>query len=230
MNIIYEDKYILAVQKPSKIPSQSDKTGDKDMISFVKEYLSQKHPNIKNHYIGLVHRLDRPVAGIMLFAKTKEANSDLSNQIQTKEFKKQYLAVVCGYAENSLKLIDYIYKIERLNISRIVSKGTHNSKEAILEYNVLQNIKTEKGELALLKVDLHTGRHHQIRVQLANAGLPIWGDVKYNNMFKSNREWVQIALWAYSITFKHPKTQKTINLNILPQNQYPFTEFKDYNI
>lgn len=227
LNIIYEDSYILVVEKPPKIPSQNDKTNDKDMITYIKEYLKMKYPKCTNPYVGLVHRLDRPVGGIMLFAKTKQANANLSEQIKNKTVNKSYLAIACGKALNKEeKLIDYLLKNERLNISKVVTKNTNNSKEAILEYKIIETIDTnEFGTLNLAKINLYTGRHHQIRVQLSNINLPLWGDTKYNINFKNTNEWTQIALWAESISFNHPKTNKNIIFHSKPK-EYPFNLFK----
>lgn len=230
LNIIYEDSYIIVIEKPPKIPSQSDKTLDFDIVSELSNYLKQQYPKARNPYIGLVHRLDRPVGGVMVFAKTKDANSHLSNQIQNHELEKCYLTVVYGVPlNNNLKLTDYILKIEKLNISKIVNKDARNSKEAILEYNVLETVKTDQfGDITLLKVKLETGRHHQIRVQLSNIGLPILGDIKYNKSAKDNLNLNrnEIALWSTSITFKHPKTNKLCIFKSIPYNRYPFSEFK----
>jgi len=226
LNIIYEDSYILIVEKPPKIPSQKDKTNDKDMTTYIKDYLKTEYKYTKP-YVGLVHRLDRPVGGIMLFAKTKQANSNLSQQIKNKTINKTYLAVACKEAiKKEDKLINYLLKNERLNISKVVSKNTKNSKEAILEYKVLETINIDEfGILNLLRINLYTGRHHQIRVQLSNINLPLFGDTKYNSDFKNNKNWFQIALWAESISFIHPKTNKTVTFSSKPQD-YPFNLFK----
>lgn len=226
LNIIYEDNYILIVEKPPQIPSQKDKTKDKDITTYIKEYLKTEYPKCNQPYVGLVHRLDRPVGGVMLFAKTKQANSNLSQQIKNKIINKTYLAVTCGkIIKKEDELTDYILKNERLNISKVVSKNVANAKEAILKYRVLETINTnEFGTLNLLRVNLYTGRHHQIRVQLSNINLPLWGDTKYNDNFKNIKKWTQIALWAESITFNHPKTSKSVIFFSKPQ-EYPFNLF-----
>lgn len=231
LDIIYEDKHIIALEKPPKIPSQSDKTGDKDIMTIINEYFNQKYPEAKEHYVGLIHRLDRPVGGVMIFAKTKESNKKLSEQVREKNIKKQYVAVVCGStALTHSKLTDYLWKNERLNVSKVVSKGTNNAKEAILEYDILETINTDDfGTLSLIRINLCTGRHHQIRVQLANINLPIWGDTKYNKEFAKVKEWTQIALWAESIEFKHPiKAKNNYKITSVPLNQYPFILFPEY--
>lgn len=221
INVIYEDSHIIAVEKQPKIPSQSDSTGDKDMYSLVKEYVCQKY-SVQNPYLGLVHRLDRPVGGIMLFAKTQYSNTNLSEQMRNKSIKKQYIAVVCGIsATKSCTLHDYLKKNGKLNISKVVPENTRGAKEALLDYDVINT----KDNLSLLRINLHTGRHHQIRAQLANAGIPVWGDTKYNIEFQNPNIWTQIALWSESVDFIHPKTKKIIKLKSEPIGIYPFTEF-----
>ncbi|HOQ16085.1 MAG TPA: RluA family pseudouridine synthase [Defluviitaleaceae bacterium] len=224
--ILYEDGHIIVALKPPKIPSQADKSGDKDMLSYLKEYLKEQYPMAQNPYIGLVHRLDRPVGGLMVFAKSKWANAKLSEQIQNKQFNKEYLAVVTGKPEKVQgELVDYLLKNQKLNLSKVVSKETKGAKEAILEYECLDSVEFEnEGWLSLLKIVLKTGRHHQIRVQLSHAGIPVWGDNKYNPAFVKRREWTQIALWAYSLSFYHPKTNQ-LCLYIEKPEQYPFNQF-----
>ena len=155
MKVLYEDNHIIVVEKEPNIPSQADKTGDEDMLSLVKKYVKGKYNKPGEVYIGLVHRLDRPVGGIMVFARTSKAASRLSEQIRNKTFKKRYLAVVDGKFEN-LKgsLEDYLYKDERNNISKVVNKDKKNSKFAKLDYEVLNY--DDKRDLSLVKIDLHT--------------------------------------------------------------------------
>ncbi len=155
MKVLYEDNHIIVVEKEPNIPSQADKTGDEDMLSLVKKYVKEKYNKPGEVYIGLVHRLDRPVGGIMVFARTSKAASRLSEQIRNKTFKKRYLAVVDGKFEN-LKgsLEDYLYKDERNNISKVVNRDKKNSKFAKLDYEVLNY--DDKRDLSLVKIDLHT--------------------------------------------------------------------------
>lgn len=230
IKVLHEDAHIIVVEKPPKIPSQGDKTGDKDMLTYVSEYLQKKYPNVRDPYVGLIQRLDRPVGGAMVFAKTKLANQKLSEQIRLKEIGKEYFGVVCGVPTNKQDdLVDYLLKITYLNMSKVVSKGTTNAKEAILEYEVLETIDTpEHGTLSLLRIILKTGRHHQIRVQLTNANLPLWGDNKYNQAFVKQKDWTQIALWAGVLTFEHPITNKQYTFKSSPKDQYPFTLFQKY--
>lgn len=155
MKILYEDNQILVAEKEPNIPSQADKTEDLDMLSLVKQYVKEKYNKPGEVYIGLVHRLDRPVGGIMVFAKTSKAAARLSEQIRNKEFEKGYLAVVDGkFEENTGYLEDYLYKDERNNISKVVNKEKKNSKLAKLDYEVLNY--DDKRDLSLVKINLHT--------------------------------------------------------------------------
>lgn len=212
LKVLFEDNHIIVVEKKPNIPSQADKTEDEDMLTIVKQYIKEKYNKPGNVYLGLVHRLDRPVGGVMVFAKTSKAASRLSEQVRSKIFKKKYLAVVDGKLEQQLgTLEDYLYKDERLNMSRVVSKDKKNAKLAKLDYKVLKY--NEVKNLSLLEIDLHTGRHHQIRVQLANFGHSIFGDQKYG----SRGQGKQIALWAYELTIEHPITKEKITFKDLPE-------------
>lgn len=213
LKVIYEDNHIIVVEKIPNVPSQSDKTGDIDMLTMVKQYIKEKYNKPGNVYLGLVHRLDRPVGGIMIFAKTSKAASRLSDQVREKVFKKKYLAVVDGKIENkSGTLEDYLYKDERNNISKVVNKDKKNAKLAKLDYDVIKYDEVKK--LSLVKVNLHTGRHHQIRVQLSNFGHSIFGDQKYGTRGQGK----QIALWAYELTINHPITKEEMTFNDLPES------------
>ena len=208
MNVIYEDNHIIVVEKPVNIPSQADNTGDKDMITMVKEYLKEKYNKTGNVYVGLVHRLDRPVGGIMVFAKTSKAASRLSESIRTNSFHKTYLAVVNGHLEDDV-LEDYLYKNETLNTTTVVNKDKHGAKFAKLSYKVLKEIEN----LSLVEIALETGRHHQIRVQFASRGHSLYGDQKYGKGPKNT----QIALWAYKLEFKHPVKDEIMKFECNPK-------------
>ena len=213
LKVIYEDNHIIVVEKIPNVPSQSDKTGDIDMLTMVKQYIKEKYNKPGNVYLGLVHRLDRPVGGIMIFAKTSKAASRLSDQVREKVFKKKYLAVVDGKIENkSGTLEDYLYKDERNNISKLVNKDKKNAKLAKLDYDVIKYDEVKK--LSLVKVNLHTGRHHQIRVQLSNFGHSIFGDQKYGTRGQGK----QIALWAYELTINHPITKEEMTFKDFPES------------
>lgn len=209
LNVIYEDNHIIVVQKPVNIASQADKTGDIDMLTMVKEYIKEKYNKPGNVYVGLVHRLDRPVGGIMVFAKTSKAAARLSESIRTKDFQKTYLAIV--HNEN-LKdegiFEDYLYKNEALNKSMVVSKEKHGSKLSKLSYKTLKS----DNDLSLVEIKLETGRHHQIRVQFSSRGNSLYGDQKYGKGPANT----QIALWAYKIEFKHPTQDKILTFECMP--------------
>ena len=213
LDIIYEDNHIIVVKKLPNIPSQADKTEDIDMLTIIKQYLKEKYNKPGNVYLGLVHRLDRPVGGVMIFAKTSKSASRLSNQVREKIFKKRYLAVVDGKFEKTEgTLEDYLYKDERNNMSKVVNSNKKNAKLAKLDYKVL--IYDEIKNLTLVEINLHTGRHHQIRVQLSNAGHSIFGDQKYGKRGKGK----QIALWAYKLTINHPITNEEMTFKCLPES------------
>ena len=212
LKVIYEDNHIIVVEKKPNIPSQADKTEDLDMLTIVKSYIKEKYQKPGNVYLGLVHRLDRPVGGIMIFAKTSKAASRLSNEVREKVFKKKYLAVVDGNLDKKEGILeDYLYKDERNNISKVVKKEKKNAKYAKLEYKVLKYNPLK--DLSLLEINLHTGRHHQIRVQLSNMNHSIFGDQKYGTRGKGK----QIALWAYELTIVHPVTKEEMTFKDLPE-------------
>lgn len=212
LKVIYEDNHIIVVEKPVNIPSQGDKTGDNDMLSLIKEYLKQKYQKPGNVYLGLIHRLDRPVGGVMVFAKTSKAASRLSEEVRNNQFQKTYLVICNGKMENEKGVLeDYLLKNERTNMSKVVKEGTKNSKYALLEYEVLKY--DEELDLSVLKVLLHTGRHHQIRVQLSSRGHSIYGDQKYGGRGHGK----QITLWAYSLKIVHPVTKKEMIFKSIPE-------------
>ena len=205
LKIIYEDNHIIVVEKIPNIPSQADKTGDIDMLSLVKNYIKEKYNKKGEVYLGLVHRLDRPVGGIMVFARTSKSASRLSESIRNKDFQKTYLTIVDGkFKEQTGTLENYLYKDERNNISKVVDKDKKNSKYAKLDYEVLNY--DDKRDLSLLKINLH------IRVQLANIGHSIYGDQKYGIRGKNK----QIRLWAHEISFTHPTKKERMTFKSLP--------------
>ncbi|HBD63225.1 MAG TPA: RNA pseudouridine synthase [Clostridiales bacterium] len=223
LNILHEDKHILCLIKPQGMPSQSDKTNDEDLMSEAEKYLSEKG---ERPYLGLIQRLDRPVGGVIVYAKNEFANKELSRQVQQRETQKEYYAVVCGEAhEKEVVLEDYLKKLKTINMSKVTSSEDKAAKPAKLKYEVMETVLTEEyGMLSLLKITLYTGRHHQIRVQLSNVRLPIWGDNKYNKAFVKKKEFTSIALWSHKFGFKHPKTKEYVEFTSLP-NSYPFTLF-----
>ena len=212
LNILYEDNHILVVEKPPNIPSQADKTKDMDMITIIKAYMKEAYQKPGNVYLGLVHRLDRPVGGVMVFAKTSKAAARLSEQVRQKEMQKEYLVVVDGKMEKKQQILeDYLLKNEKKNVSKVVQKDEKNAKYAKLAYEVLKY--REDNDLSLLRIHLYTGRHHQIRVQLSSRGHSIYGDQKYGTRGKGK----QIALWAYQLSFYHPITKERVTFTCLPE-------------
>lgn len=220
MKIIFEDKNYIVCLKPAGIPVQSDITGDLDLHTEAVEYMKTK--GFETPYIGLVHRIDRPVSGIVVFAKNPKTAADISKQLQDRSFKKSYLAVVEGRPESNT-LENYLKKKFKGNISSVVDSTVPKAKKAILHFKTLETIQHEDKELSLIEVQLETGRHHQIRVQLSHAGYPIWGDTKYNPNFQQEKGWFQIALFAYSITFKDA-LKKSVDFKEKPTD-HPFTLF-----
>lgn len=211
MHIIYEDNHIIVVEKPANIPSQSDKTGDKDMLTMIKEYLKEKYNKPGNVYLGLVHRLDRPVGGVMVFAKTSKAASRLSEQVRNKTFKKKYIAIVNGKMEpDKGTMQDFLWKDAKSNTSYVVKEGKKNSKLAELDYDTAKYDKEQ--DLSVVKIDLHTGRHHQIRVQFSSRMHAIYGDNKYHGRGAGTG----ICLWAYELTIDHPTTKEKMTFTQLP--------------
>ena len=222
LEVIYEDNHIIVVKKEPNIPSQADKTEDIDMLTIIKQYLKERYNKPGNVYLGLVHRLDRPVGGVMIFAKTSKSASRLSDQVREKIFKKKYLTVVDGKFEQTTGILeDYLYKDERNNISKVVSKDKKGAKLAKLDYEVLTYNQVKN--LSLVKVNLHTGRHHQIRVQLSHANHSIFGDQKYGTRGKGK----QIALWAYELTIQHPITKEEMTFKCLPESNGTWCILKD---
>ena len=212
LEILFEDNHVIVVVKPANIPSQEDKTGDKDMLTLIKEYIKEKYNKPGNVYLGLVHRLDRPVGGIMIFAKTSKAASRLSEEVRSKSMQKHYLAIVNGKMEKEKDtLVDYLWKDEKKNTSYVVKEGKKNSKMAELDYEVLKYDKSE--DLSLVKIDLHTGRHHQIRVQFSSRMHALYGDNKYHGRGAGTG----ICLWAYKLSFKHPVSKEEMTFEKYPE-------------
>lgn len=212
LKIFYEDNHIIVVEKPNNIPSQEDKTGDEDMLTIIKKYIKEKYNKPGEVYLGLVHRLDRPTGGVMVFAKTSKAASRLSEQIRNKQIKKKYMAVCDGKLEKEKDTWrDFLQKNERTNMSKVVSKETKNSKEAILDYELIRY--NEKTNLSTVKINLHTGRHHQIRVQFAARNHSLFGDQKYGTRGRGK----QLRLWAYYLCFIHPVTKEIMEFEDIPE-------------
>jgi len=210
MDILFEDNHILVVLKPQNVPSQEDATKDKDMLTMCKEYIKEKYNKPGNVYCGLVHRLDRPTGGIMVFAKTSKAAARLSEQFKNREADKTYFAVVKGNLKlKQTKLVNYLIKDEKNNMAKVVPMSTAGAKRAELDYTELESI----DDLHLVKIKLGTGRGHQIRVQFATIGTPVFGDQKYGG---ENMEKANLNLFAVELKFKHPTTQDTMVFRAYP--------------
>ena len=214
LRILHEDEHVIVCYKPAGIATQTAKMGSQDMESLLKNYLYKKEK--KMPYIAVIHRLDQPVEGILVFAKTPFAAKELNKGLQGAGFGKYYQAVVCGIPkEKKATLEDYLVKDGKTNTSRIGTKDEAEAKKAMLAYEVLKQTEDK----AHLKIKLETGRHHQIRVQMANMGCPIWGDTKYNSGEYVDKSWKNIALCAYHLEFIHPKTKKKMTFEIEPEGE-----------
>ncbi len=217
MNILYEDNHLLVVEKPVNVPVQADASGDEDLLSQLKAYIKQKYQKPGDVFLGLVHRLDRPVGGVMVFARTSKAASRLSAQFGGNGAQKRYAALTSGNPLPQAKLTGFMLRDERTGFSRMGEEGEPGAKRAALSYARL----ARHGGLTLMDIALSTGRHHQIRVQLADGGLPLWGDQRYN---KSAVPGEQIALWAYSLTLEHPTLRTQMTFTCLPR-EWPWKMF-----
>ena len=210
--VLYEDNHIIVAIKPQNIPSQSDISGDEDMLSKVKKYVKEKYNKEGDAYIGLVHRLDRPTGGIMVFARTSKAAERLSNQIKNNQMHKTYYAVTSKVPQlKSDTLINYLKKDEKNNIVKIAPQSEQGAKRAELSYRVLQT----KDDFALLEVKLVTGRSHQIRVQLAGINCPLYGDNKYGK--EKNMQSTNLGLWAGRLELTHPVTKQKMTFACPPE-------------
>lgn len=217
IEIIFEDNHLLVINKPPGVLSQEDYTGAPDVLTLCKEYLKKEYGKPGNVFLGLVHRLDKPVSGVMVLAKTSKAASRISDQVRRRKLKKTYLAIVEGSAPQNGYLEDYLLKDPNKNITRIVKKDTRGAKDARLSFEKLD----EAGGKSLLKVNLITGRAHQIRVQLAGHGYPITGDARYGSGNAGS-----ICLHAREIEFSHPTLKETVHSMGRQPKTGPWTLFK----
>lgn len=216
LNIFYEDQELIVVKKPVGMESQETHSFSPDLVSEIKKHIHHLSTKKEEPYVGVIHRLDKPVGGIMVYAKTKEAASLLSRQVKENQMQKMYMAVVCGKpVDNVDNFVDYLLKDTGKNMSRIVEKGISGAKRAELRYQVVDTFKEEE-LLTLVKIWLITGRHHQIRVQFAGRGLPLWGDHRYNPKFVGQKS---IALSACELSFLHPKTKKPLTFQMEPEGE-----------
>lgn len=215
INVLYEDNHVLVVEKPINVPTQEDDSKDKDLLTILKEYIKEKYNKPGNVYLGLVHRLDRPVGGVMVFAKTSKAASRLSDQIRLNKFNKVYNAVCLGNVNNEGRLEDKLLKDTKRNIVKVDPNG----KQSILNYKKLK----QKDNLTLVEIKLETGRPHQIRVQMSHNNNPLYGDQKYN---KNSKVGQQLALFAKKLEFYHPTTKELMSFELELPNREPFIKFK----
>ncbi len=209
IRILYEDNHLLVVEKPVNLPVQADASGDPDLLTLLKSYIRSRYDKPGEVYLGLVHRLDRPVGGAMVFAKTSKAAARLSAQFASREAKKRYCAIVHGRPKSKETLTDWLYKDETTFSSRVVPPETEGAKQARLSYALL----CQAEDTAMLDIELGTGRPHQIRVQLMHAGYPIVGDQRYGTGEQAGE---QIRLWAYALTLSHPTLKESMTFFSAP--------------
>lgn len=221
LKILYEDNHIIVVVKPYGVPVQADASGDPDMLSMLKEYLVEKYSKPGEAYLGLVHRLDRPTGGVMVFAKTSKAAARLSEAIRDGEVEKKYLTVVEGAPRfKADKLRCWLKKFPAENVVKMVPELTEGAKYAELDYKLLAHDKVN--DLSLLMVNLVTGRGHQIRVQMAANGTPILGDARYGRGEKLK---LPLCLWATELRFAHPVGGKVMDFRVYPPDTMPWKLF-----
>ena len=217
--VLYEDNHLLVVCKPCNVPVQGDASGDDDLLSAMKRYIKQKYNKPGEVYLGLVHRLDRPVGGAMVFARTSKAAQRLTEQVKSRRMGRTYWAIVRGNPPQSGTLTHYLLKDERSNTTRTVEKGTPGAKEAILDYHVL----ARSGGLSLCEIKLRTGRSHQIRVQFSSSGWPLWGDARYGG----GKPGEQIALWGRYLELEYPTQREPMRFDCPAPNWEPWTIFME---
>ena len=218
--VLYEDNHLLVVHKPAGILSQADNTKDLDILTLAKSYLKEKYQKPGNVYVGLVHRLDRMTEGVMVLAKTSKAASRLSEDIRNNDWHKVYFALVLGKVESGHKLTDWLDHENDTKKMMVTKPGVGQRSE--LSFNVLGTNSKE----SLLKVNLLTGRHHQIRVQLAHYGYPLVGDTLYGN----SKQHTDLMLACALIKFKHPTTKVELTFTSLPKGKKWQKYLKDFNI
>ena len=210
LTILYEDNHIIVVMKPQGVPTCGDESGDDSLLEQVRRYVKEKYNKPGNVYIGLIHRLDRPTGGVMVFAKTSKAASRLAEQMRGGDFEKKYLAVLVGVPkEEKATLVNYLKKNPVNNMVYICTQTTDGAKLASLEYRIVE----EKGGYCLADIKLHTGRTHQIRVQMAGISHPVYGDMRYGG---ENAKKGNLALWSYSLAFTHPVTKERMKFMLEP--------------
>jgi 23S rRNA pseudouridine1911/1915/1917 synthase len=219
LEVVYEDNHIIVVFKPANILSQADDSNDLDMMMIIKDYLKDKYQKPGNVFLGLVHRLDRRVSGLMVYAKTSKAASRLSDVIRKRDIDKEYLAIVTGKTPLKGSLTDYLVKtkVNKDYKALIVDKNTNGSKEAVLEYEVLKYVRINGEDASILRIILNTGRYNQIRAQLTNFGHPIINDYKYN--YRGENILDELALVSYKLSFPHPTKDEIMEFESLPKSE-----------
>ncbi len=213
LTILYEDNHIIVVLKPQNLACCPDESGDANLLDMVKEYIRTTYNKPGNAYVGLIHRLDRPTGGVMVFAKTSKAAARLSAQMPSGEFEKRYLAVLCGTPlRKSGRLESWLKKNTINNMVYVCTQTEEGAKYAALDYTILG----ENKGLSLAEIRLLTGRTHQIRVQTASINCPVYGDMRYGGAkaVKGN-----LALWAYSLRFSHPVTHEKLRFIAMPPEE-----------
>lgn len=217
LKIFYEDNHIIVCYKDRGILSQPDGSDKEDMLFLLKQYIKEKYHKPGEVFLGLVHRLDTNTSGVMVFARTSKAAKRLSEQIRNHDFNKSYLAVVEGILEPTtsfLTLKNYLFKDESKKQSFITNQ--EHGKEAVLEYKVLSNYNHDNEKFSLLEINLVTGRHHQIRAQMAHLGFPLCGDIKYGG--QKNRDFY-IALQAFRLSILHPITKEKLSFEYIKEDE-----------
>jgi 23S rRNA pseudouridine1911/1915/1917 synthase len=220
MIILYEDNHIIVLVKPVGLATQADDSGDLDLLTEIKSYRRKTENKPGDVFVGMVHRLDRMVGGVMVFAKTSKAAGRLSEQVRSRNMRKQYLAVVRSDQLPGGVMEDYLFKDAATNTSRAVHPSNPAAKHAKLKYHVV----SAKDGLSLVSIELETGRSHQIRVQFASRGWPLVGDVKYG-IERGGTDGP--ALWSYAIGIEHPTTKEKLEFAELPSNRAPWKLFWD---
>jgi 23S rRNA pseudouridine1911/1915/1917 synthase len=217
--VLYEDNHVLVVRKPEHIPVQADSSGDTDLQEMLKSYIGRKFNKPGNVFLGIVHRLDRPVGGVMVFARTSKSASRLSDEMRRNAMDKTYWAIVEGVPAESGSMRHWLIKNERTNMVTASTREVTGSKEAVLYYKTLQS----NGTLSLVEIDLETGRPHQIRVQFLASGHPLWGDQRYNKQARPGQD---IALFAKSLAFTHPTSKERMRFDVPIPDREPWNLFK----
>lgn len=220
LTVLYEDNHVIVVLKPQNLPSCPDSSGDDNLLDRIKRYVKTAYNKPGNVYIGLVHRLDRPTGGVMVFAKTSKAAERLSDGLQHGDFEKKYLTVLCGTFDTERgTLTNFLKKNTVNNMVYICTPSEEGAREASLDYKVVE----AKENYTLAEVRLHTGRSHQIRVQMAGVSRPVFGDMRYGG---PSAQKGKLALWAYSLSFTHPVLKERMRFVALPpETESPWKNF-----